>query len=94
LWALISFFSIFYNSMFTTTLSLFFFQNSRNGKNTSLVLFLSLKNMGILPKFYKSVCSYFISQTSLCYGQPLNANQPKRISRICACMISQSQYLS
>jgi hypothetical protein len=31
----------------------FFYKNMRNGKNTSLVLFLSLKIMGIVPRVYK-----------------------------------------
>jgi hypothetical protein len=33
-------------------------------ENTSLVLFLSLKIMGMLPKVYKSECGYLLSKTS------------------------------
>jgi hypothetical protein len=50
LWALISFFNIFYKSIFPTTFP--FYKDRRNRKNTSLVLFLSLKIMGIIPRVY------------------------------------------
>jgi hypothetical protein len=52
--------NIFYKSIFTTYLLVF--KNSINGENLSLVLFLSLKIMGILPKVYKIVCVYFLSR--------------------------------
>jgi hypothetical protein len=37
------------------------FKNSRNGEITTLVLFLSLRVTGIIPKVYKSVCGFSLS---------------------------------
>jgi hypothetical protein len=68
LWALVTFFDIFYKSIFTTTFPIF--KNSRDRKNTPSVFFSSLKIIGILPKFYRNVYLYFISQTPLGYGHP------------------------
>jgi hypothetical protein len=45
-------------------------KNSRDGENTSLVLFLSLDIMGMISKVYKRDCGYFISPTPLGYEQP------------------------
>jgi hypothetical protein len=64
--------NIFYKITLTTTFLVF--ENSRNGKNASLVLFLSLENLGILPQVYKSVMTIFVSRTPFGFDQLLYTN--------------------
>jgi hypothetical protein len=57
--------SIFCKGIFTTYFPIF--KNSRDGENTSLVLFWSLEKLGILPKVYKKylLLFYFTNPTWL-----------------------------
>jgi hypothetical protein len=56
--------NIFYEKYFHKCFS-YFQNNNRDRRGTTLVSFLSLKIMGVLPTVYKSVCGYFLSKPHL-----------------------------
>jgi hypothetical protein len=63
------FFNIFYKRIFRTTFP--FYKDSRNGKNTPLVLFLSLIFLGIPPRVMRVFVAILFNKTPLGYDQLL-----------------------
>jgi hypothetical protein len=71
-----NFTNMFYKSILTTTFPIF--RNSINGKDASLVLFLSLKIMRIPPKLINVFVDFIFYKTPLGYDQIFKCKSTKK----------------